>query len=118
LPCQHYRRRVGIHRRPLLVGEMQIIHQHCGASRRAGYLFSLTAYGRIALTIACSGPGNLSSRAVGTRPRPKTRVRLGRSGAAQILWRVIEPYPSPRQLSGHQLFENGRSGYADEEAHE
>ena len=32
--------------------------------------------------------------------------------------RVIDPYPSPRRLSGHQLFENGRSGYAEEEDHE
>jgi hypothetical protein len=31
---------------------------------------------------------------------------------------VIEPYPSPRRLSGRQLFENGRSGYAEEEDHE
>jgi hypothetical protein len=47
---------------------------------------------------------------------PKTRVRLGRSGVAQILRNSIDTYP--RRLSGHQVLENGRSGYADEEDHE
>jgi hypothetical protein len=27
-------------------------------------------------------------------------------------------YPSPGRLSGHQLYENGRGGYAEEEDHE
>jgi hypothetical protein len=31
---------------------------------------------------------------------------------------LIEPYPSPRRRSGHQLFETGRSGYAEEDDHE
>ena len=47
---------------------------------------------------------------------PKIGVRLGRSGAAQILRNSIDTYP--RRLSGHQVLENGRSGYADEEDHE
>ena len=62
--------------------------------------------------------GKRSRRVPGWHParHPKIGVRLGRSGAAQILRNSIDTYP--RRLSGHQLFENGRSGYADEEDHE
>jgi len=49
---------------------------------------------------------------------PKTRERFGGGGASQILWKVIDTYSSPRRPSGHQLFENGRSGYAEDKDHE
>jgi hypothetical protein len=54
--------------------------------------------------------------ALGATPTPKISVRLGRSMPAQILWDSIDTYP--RRPSGHQVLENGRSGYADEEDHE
>jgi hypothetical protein len=76
-----------------------------------------------AVTVICSfvvrfarrGAVRVGPPAVGLPP--KIRERSGGGGAAQIVWNSIDTYPSPRRLSGHQLFENGRSGYAEKEDH-
>jgi hypothetical protein len=45
-----------------------------------------------------------------TRAAHKVRNRFSPTQGSSSFWR--------RRLSGHQLFENGRSGYAEEEDHE
>jgi hypothetical protein len=67
----------------------------------------------------CCG-GVLVAYAGGT---PTGTPKVASAWAAVVLRKfcenLIEPYPlPPRRLSGHQVLENRRSGYADEEDHE
>ena len=61
-----------------------------------------------------------ASYGVGCHPDPP-KVTRRRSAVVlrKFCGNLIEPYPlPPRRLSGHQVLENRRSGYADEEDHE
>jgi hypothetical protein len=49
---------------------------------------------------------------------PKIRSPAMGNGASQILMKMKEPAPSPGRQSGHHLYENGDSDYAEDEDHE
>jgi hypothetical protein len=51
----------------------------------------------------------------GTPATPTKLAADERRGAAQLVMKVIEPYPIGERLSRHQVFENRRSGYPKNE---